>query len=366
MARIRTGDEMRQRRAHPHVQIPRGTIRDKRMSLRARGLLGLLLDQSDEWVFSMKWLGDQVETQGKEGEGREAIATALRELRRLGYYRVERRHMLIDGTFRSGGYVSDTAVPEWAASFAAASASCATKTPRWDCTVRVRPDGTVEDDEPASDTPPISTDGEDLDSDGDGVPDPRKSVIGPIPGNPVTGSPGDRRTGDLKNNITEEHQEEGYLGGDTYVSRGDQDQPPTPISSSPAPAAPGAAEDPEPARTCGTGHLPALACRACGDARRAYGEWEGRQSARRRAAEVAAHRAARQQSRLAVAEQEACRLCDAEGTAVVELSEGAVTLACMHDAVANRLSVNARRSFRSVADLKERYGRKETGSSQAS
>jgi hypothetical protein len=337
MARLTRGDEMRQRRAHPFVAIPNTTIRDKRLSLRARGLLGLLLSQSEDWSFSHKWLGEQVDTDGPEGEGREAIATALRELRRLGYYRVERRHMLADGTFRSGGYVSDEPVAEWATAYAAACTAGGTRSPRWDVTVRVLADGTVED-EPRrpGDTPAANTLGEDVCAGGDGGPDPRKPVTGPVPGNPVTGSPGDRVAGDLKKTNPEDHPEEVVTtGGVSHVSTGARDEPPssTPPAAPSAPAAPdGDALGAPPVRSCRRWPAPHGACGACAADREALAAWEAaahRDALDRAWAAAEAERRRRDDARaLAAAQLRACRLCDQDGL----LPSG---LRCLHDPDAN-------------------------------
>lgn len=96
-----------------HVRIPRKTIRDQALSWKARGLLGFLLDLPDGWDVRAEWL----ETQGPDG--RDAVRTGLRELRKRGYYRVERRR-LADGRFEMGTAVSATAREDWAAEYAAA------------------------------------------------------------------------------------------------------------------------------------------------------------------------------------------------------------------------------------------------------
>jgi hypothetical protein len=93
------------------VIVPRPTIRDDRLSFRARGLLTFLLDLPEGWDIRASWLAKQ----GKEGE--EAVYTALRELRTFGYYRVELRKG------EGGRWISGTAIrkrpsPLWAAQYA--------------------------------------------------------------------------------------------------------------------------------------------------------------------------------------------------------------------------------------------------------
>lgn len=102
------------------VVVPRPTIRDERLSFRARGLLAFILDLPDGWEIRATWLA----TQGREGE--EAIYSSLRELRAAGYYRVERRKG------PGGRWVNGTAIRKrpsaaWAADYAAEVAARAAK-----------------------------------------------------------------------------------------------------------------------------------------------------------------------------------------------------------------------------------------------
>lgn len=99
---------LRKHRTHYFVQVPRETIRDERLSWKARGILAFLLDHPEGWIVKAEQLAD-------EGpDGRDAVLSGLRELRAAGYYRLERRRML-DGTFAMGTSISDTAQPDWAA-----------------------------------------------------------------------------------------------------------------------------------------------------------------------------------------------------------------------------------------------------------
>lgn len=81
-----------QRRTHDFTQIQNSTLRDERLSFRARGVLAWLLTHVDTWQASR----DQIARAGREGVG--AIRTAQQELTELGY--LERvRVRQDDGTF---------------------------------------------------------------------------------------------------------------------------------------------------------------------------------------------------------------------------------------------------------------------------
>ena len=88
----------------PFDQIPRTTLRDKRLSYRARGVLARLLSNVDGYSMTAADLARE----GKEG--RDAILTALRELRRLGYilmFKVRDEH----GCYYTKNYVYETPQP---------------------------------------------------------------------------------------------------------------------------------------------------------------------------------------------------------------------------------------------------------------
>jgi len=76
-------------------------IRDSRLSYRARGVLLEILSRPDNWRVS----GDSLARTGKEG--RDAILTALKELRDCGYIRTETKR-LENGRFETNNYVYDT------------------------------------------------------------------------------------------------------------------------------------------------------------------------------------------------------------------------------------------------------------------
>ena len=76
-------------------------IRDSRLSYRARGVLLEILSRPDNWRVS----GDSLARSGKEG--RDAILTALKELRDCGYIRMVKIRKE-DGTFETTNYVYDS------------------------------------------------------------------------------------------------------------------------------------------------------------------------------------------------------------------------------------------------------------------
>lgn len=77
------------------AQISNTTLRDKRLSFKARGLLAMVLSHSGEWDAPRDWLVDQ-----SHKDGREAVQSALNELTLLGYRTVSKER-LPDGTFRT-------------------------------------------------------------------------------------------------------------------------------------------------------------------------------------------------------------------------------------------------------------------------
>jgi len=81
--------------------VSNSVIRDSRLSYRARGVLLEILSRPDNWRVS----GDSLARNGKEG--RDAILTALKELREAGYIRMVKQR-LADGTFETNNYVYDT------------------------------------------------------------------------------------------------------------------------------------------------------------------------------------------------------------------------------------------------------------------
>lgn len=63
-----------------YTQIDRVTINDKRLSFRARGILIWVLDKPDDWETNSEAIARQ-----SDREGRDAIRTAMLELKACGY-----------------------------------------------------------------------------------------------------------------------------------------------------------------------------------------------------------------------------------------------------------------------------------------
>jgi len=91
---------IRVEKRHRYTSIDRGTLNDKRLSYRARGILAYLLDKPDDW----KTNADAIAAAGREG--REAVRRALGELEALGY--LERRKW----RGKSGQWLSEWTVLE--------------------------------------------------------------------------------------------------------------------------------------------------------------------------------------------------------------------------------------------------------------
>lgn len=79
------------------TQINNATLREKGLSLRARGLLAYMLSFPDEWDFSVNSLSENC------GETRYAILTSIAELRREGFLRISQSHTS-DGKFNEVTY----------------------------------------------------------------------------------------------------------------------------------------------------------------------------------------------------------------------------------------------------------------------
>lgn len=91
----------RSQRPTEHFTILRNDVlRDTRLSFRARGLLAAILSRPDNWTIR----STQLATEG--GEGRDAIRSALAELRNYGYLHIEKVRMA-DGTFMTEQVVYD-------------------------------------------------------------------------------------------------------------------------------------------------------------------------------------------------------------------------------------------------------------------
>lgn len=91
----------RSQRPTEHFTILRNDVlRDTRLSFRARGLLAAILSRPDNWTVR----STQLATEG--GEGRDAIRSALAELRNYGYLHIEKVRMT-DGTLMTEQVVYD-------------------------------------------------------------------------------------------------------------------------------------------------------------------------------------------------------------------------------------------------------------------
>lgn len=73
------------------AQIPNDYLRDNRLTLKARGLLALLMSHKEGWSLSIQSLAEHNQ------EGREAIRTAIKELEEFGY--LERYQENANGKF---------------------------------------------------------------------------------------------------------------------------------------------------------------------------------------------------------------------------------------------------------------------------
>jgi len=86
------------------TQIPNAWLRDKRISLGAKGLLAQLMSHNPGWSISQQSLGDA------NGVGKDAIRTLINELMVAGYLvRSEERERLALG--RMGGFIYTTTDP---------------------------------------------------------------------------------------------------------------------------------------------------------------------------------------------------------------------------------------------------------------
>lgn len=90
------------RPARGWTEIQNDTLRDARLSYRARGVLARLLSNADGWRMTAVELADE-----SPQEGRQAVLTALRELRAAGYI-VQTRLQGEAGRWRTETVVYDT------------------------------------------------------------------------------------------------------------------------------------------------------------------------------------------------------------------------------------------------------------------
>lgn len=85
----------------PSEPIPWRVLQDKRISFRARGVLGYLLSLPDGWEASAERIARDTT------EGRDAVATALKELESVGYL-ARRKYQTTGGTWAWAWLYSDT------------------------------------------------------------------------------------------------------------------------------------------------------------------------------------------------------------------------------------------------------------------
>lgn len=76
-----------------YTVLPNKLLRDSRISFKAKGVLSMILSHSGDWVVNQGW----IEKYGTEG--REAIRSAMQELKEVGYARYEPQKGE-DGTFQ--------------------------------------------------------------------------------------------------------------------------------------------------------------------------------------------------------------------------------------------------------------------------
>ena len=96
-------------RSGVHVLItPSATVRDSRLSYRASGVLNRLLDNAEGYGMS----AEQLAAERPEREGRDAIRTALRELKEAGYIQ-RRATMGASGRLLGGKHWSTTLPSSW-------------------------------------------------------------------------------------------------------------------------------------------------------------------------------------------------------------------------------------------------------------
>jgi len=73
-----------------YLVVDKDSMEDERLSLRARGLLAYLLCKPPDWIVVEKVLVNHL-AKADKGEGRDAIRTAMSELKTHGYFRRTRR-----------------------------------------------------------------------------------------------------------------------------------------------------------------------------------------------------------------------------------------------------------------------------------
>lgn len=291
------GGGLRKQRGRPFLQVPSSTVRDRRLSFRARGVLAWLLDQPDGWDVRAAVIA------GHGTEGRDAVEAALRELRAAGYYRLERRR-LPGGTWTMGTAVAEEADPAWAASHLEHDGRA--------IPVVVDLAGNVTELEPSA--PETGFQGP-----------ADQAPAGPAPVDPSPVSPSPTQTDTQTETV-------GELVGDVTSAT-----PPTLERPRPTP------HDTHDAR---------IACGICAADRRALKAYEDAvvadaKDAARAALELGRIRRAEQRADSEL-DVELCGYCDDAGIAPVHVGDDVVTTICQHDPDANRRAVEARLAIRAT------------------
>jgi len=89
------------------VQLPNQMLRDNSISLRARGLLAMVLTYQEDWVITKAWIEEKVP------EGKQAISSTFRELESAGYAIMTEQRDVETGKIASKTWTfHDSPVPE--------------------------------------------------------------------------------------------------------------------------------------------------------------------------------------------------------------------------------------------------------------
>lgn len=92
-----------QRPSQQFTVMKNNVLRDDRISFRARGVLAAILSRPDDWRTSAELLAKQ--SGGREG--RDAIASAMKELREAGYLVTRTERDPATGRIRTVNYIFD-------------------------------------------------------------------------------------------------------------------------------------------------------------------------------------------------------------------------------------------------------------------
>ncbi len=119
--------------------IPNAILRSK-MSLRAKGLLCMILSNMDEWVVTKAWVAEHC------CEGRDAITSTFNELKEFGYASIEEMDKAADGKFSKRIWTfTDTPAVDWKS--AENTPVCAENQCGFPVTGKPSPHNTIEEDD---------------------------------------------------------------------------------------------------------------------------------------------------------------------------------------------------------------------------